>query len=166
MTTFCIKGLEEKLLPNESLVQSTPAKMQLRGPENYPESMLTVCRFNIPTTLAKLLLIANVPFIMRNARLTFVLALKRTQLAPKAKQLQQSFAGLRPDMWTAQGHSWQHARTDFVTSDSRPLSNVSACHKLWEAHPPILQLKSHSWEWSVGWGRVCAIFVHFSFTLF
>ena len=48
--------------------------------------------------------------------------------------------------------------TDLATSHSRPLSNDSACHKLWEVYPPILQLKSRSWEQSVGWGKVCAIF--------
>ena len=31
--------------------------------------------------------------------------------------------------------------TDLVTSHSRPLSKDSACHKLWEVYPPILQLK-------------------------
>ena len=36
--------------------------------------------------------------------------------------------------------------TGFVTSHSRPLSNDSACHKLWEVDPPVLQLKSRSWE--------------------
>ena len=40
-----------------------------------------------------------------------------------------------------------------VTSHSRPLSNDSACHKLWGVYPPILQLKSRSWERSVGWGQ-------------
>ena len=49
---------------------------------------------------------------------------------------------------------------NFVPSRSRPLyiSNDSACHKLWEVYPPILRLKSRSWEWSVGSGKVCVIF--------
>ena len=32
--------------------------------------------------------------------------------------------------------------TDLVTSHSRPLLKDSACHKLWEVYPPILQIKS------------------------
>ena len=42
------------------------------------------------------------------------------------------------------GGDWQGK--DFVTSHSRPLSNDSACHKLWQVYPPILQLKSRSRE--------------------
>ena len=55
-------------------------------------------------------------------------------------------------MWySASGLSWGRY-TDLATSHSRPLSNDSACHILWEVDPPILQLKSRSWERSVGGG--------------
>ena len=47
------------------------------------------------------------------------------------------------------------SNTGLGTSHSRPLSKDSASHKLWEVDPPILQLKSRSWEWSTGWGK-CA----------
>ena len=63
--------------------------------------------------------------------------------------------------WMLRGAPWKGGScTNFVTSYSRPLSDNSACHKLWEVHPLILQLKRRSWEWSVdvGWGKVCAIF--------
>ena len=43
--------------------------------------------------------------------------------------------------------------TDLFTSHRRPLSNDSACHKLLGVYPPILQLKSRSWERPVGWGK-------------
>ena len=48
------------------------------------------------------------------------------------------------------------SHTDFVTSHSRPLSNDSACHKLWEVYPPILQLKSRSWEWLIGFDLIAS----------